>query len=138
MKLPELKPLPTQEDIDRLERENAELKAQAEQLQKLLYVLITDIEWHHTKTAFVPIALAVKAANFKDAAKATPAQCLSEVKAQAVEDFVLNLKSMAYMKRELIEEASQLRQQANPFDKINKSRDEASSALQNWISEAGD
>lgn len=36
------------------------------------------------------------------------------------------------------EYANQLRQQDNPPDKINKARDEASSALQNWINEAGD
>lgn len=73
------------ERLSELQQLNDELAAQSEQMQKLLHVLITDIEWHHTKTAFVPLALAVKAANFKDAVKATPTQCLAEVKAQVAE-----------------------------------------------------
>lgn len=38
MKMPELKELPTQEDIDRIESENSELKSQVEQLQHRLQV----------------------------------------------------------------------------------------------------
>ena len=70
MKMPELKELPTQEDINRLERENAELKAQVEQLREA-----------NEAQKFCEFDLL-------DAAFAkTPAQCLAEVKAQAVEDF---------------------------------------------------
>lgn len=51
--------------FEKLKEENLALKAQVEQLQKKLFVLITDIEWHHTKTAFMPLSLVNKAKEMK-------------------------------------------------------------------------
>lgn len=126
-------------DIDRLERENAELKAQVEQLRgglnQAIELLVTALVEPQQITDS-------EISELKDIEQATPAQCLAEVKAQALEDEARlwpdDLTECSHVKSSLIESANELRRQANPFDKINKARDEASSALQNWINEAGD
>lgn len=40
--------------------------SELDQLKKKLFVLITDIEWHHSKTAFIPTSLALKAKGMKE------------------------------------------------------------------------
>ena len=130
MKMPELKELPTQEDIDRLERENAELKSQVEQLRDFAELIV---EWKEYGFQKAQALLDL-----------TPMQCLAEVKAQAYkEGYVSALithtdEPTAWCNEQAYKHLEQIRQQANPFDKINKARDEASSALQNWINEAGE
>jgi hypothetical protein len=142
-------------DIDRLERENAKLKAQVEQLQSIADAFIENIEEvTELLSAYgdAPnIVLLVDALNqIADDIEAlpTPAQCLAEVKARAVEDAASALKKLpsifqtgskefnngAEVSAEfLLSCANQLRQQANPFVKINKARDEAKAALDNWV-----
>ena len=66
--------------VDRLERENAELKAQVEQLRK--YGNLCAVNLSYSTDAFASEYKSL----WKKAAAATPAQCLAEVKAQAGRD----------------------------------------------------
>ena len=102
MKVPELKELQTQEDIERLERENAELKAQVEQLRLAALKAISFMSGGEAK------------ADLRDAYDSAPDQCLAEVKAQAVDDALQTwrLCSDNNLRVNLQFYAHQLRQQA--------------------------
>ena len=139
-------------DIDRIERENAELKAQVEQLRFESACFDVDVirclktlAFEHNHCDIQRYMVLAKSCMDKISANQPK---LAEIKARAgrdgyiqgiddwigaeriYENFNIELKASEY--------ANQIRQQANPSDKINKARDEASSALQNWINEAGD
>lgn len=78
-------------DIDRLERENAELKSQVESLRSAINANVIDLVRCGIGGNFGGSCYEKAMADYYEPlAKAfmrSPAQCLAEVKAQAVEDF---------------------------------------------------
>lgn len=109
-------------DIDQLERENAELKAQVEQLHKY----IEDAKgWHNEESIGSALAESARAAFIAGYELCQSAQPIPAMLHHNLQGF-----SEKY--------ANKLRQQANPFEKINKAHDEAKAALGRWIDEAGE
>jgi hypothetical protein len=113
-------------DIERIERENSELKAQVELLRKALEPFATGVflqSISNEEYSFMHERIKdwLGASNFKKACVAydsTPAQCLAEIKAQAghagfmagVECVTTHDESTIYAAEEY---ANQIRQQAN-------------------------
>lgn len=96
-------------DIEKLEAENAALRAQVEQLRKLGLIAIRKF----SKADMYTIELE----KLDNAYAATPAQCLAEIKAQAFEDFFSQVRYMEGLsKPDICEAASiwikELRQQS--------------------------
>ena len=87
--------------FDNLQQENAELKAQIELLRSAAENLLNADECEDVEDK------ATIHANMNDALLKTPAQCLAEVKAQAVEDFCASVEALALNQCPTLDECSE-------------------------------